>query len=96
MIQRKLINFFHSLKRKQVLMFLGVLLLLVAVILFFSLRPGPDPMESAEVAAILDRGVLRVGVRNDIPGFSSDTGGRAPEGPNCSPSGSLAKRGTWN
>lgn len=80
MIQRKLINFFHSLKRKQVLMFLGVLLLLVAVILFFSLRPGPDPMESAEIAAILDRGVLRVGVRNDIPGFSSDTGGSAPEG----------------
>ncbi len=48
----------------------GAFVLLILLVL--SSRPEPQLMSSAEIQNVKDRGVLRVGVRADVPGFSSD------------------------
>lgn len=60
---------FRSLDKREWMVFgiAGAVILVLALVFF--LRPGPDPYDSAEVAKILDRGVLRVGVRDDVPSF---------------------------
>lgn len=55
----------------------GVLLIIgAAVLLFVSLRPQAQPLEAESMAAILDRSVLRVGVRNNAPSFSTEKDGQ--------------------
>lgn len=58
--------------RRVVAVAAGVVLLAV---LAFSLRADPVLMNSAEIATIWDHGVLRVGVRADVPGMGQDGAG---------------------
>ncbi len=68
---------FHLLKRflkKQPpirLVLVGVALILAAALFVEALtRPDPSPYVAEEIAEIRDRGVLRVAVRTDLPGFA--------------------------
>lgn len=49
--------------------------LVLAVIVALASREEPQLMASAEVQSLQDRGVLRVGVRYDIPGLCGEEGG---------------------
>lgn len=49
--------------------------LLLVLILALASREEPQLMASAELLAIQDRGVLRVGVRQDVPGLNGPGGG---------------------
>ena len=65
---RRITNILHSITRRQIFLAIGVLLLIAALILFLALRPKPDPMDSAEIETILDRGGVRIGVlRSSLP-----------------------------
>ncbi|MGI6150380.1 MAG: substrate-binding periplasmic protein [Christensenellales bacterium] len=59
----------RSLDKREWLVFGVFGAVVLAILLALMLQPGPDPFESAEIATILDRGVLRVGVRGDVPSF---------------------------
>lgn len=48
---------------------------LLIVVLAFSLRADPVLMNSAEIATVWDHGVLRVGVRTDMPKMGQDGAG---------------------
>ncbi len=53
------------------LVIVGVAIILAAAFSIEALtRPAPSPYVAAEIAAIRDRGVLRVAVRSDLPGFA--------------------------
>ncbi len=72
----KLRAMFRSLDKREWMVFGIVGAVILAIALVFFLRPGPDPYGSAEMAKILDRGVLRVGARGDVPSFGyEDTEG---------------------
>ncbi len=45
------------------------------VVLLLSFRAEPVLMNSAEIATVWDKGVLRVGVRTDVPGMATQEGG---------------------
>ncbi len=53
----------------------GAVLALVIVLFIVSLAPGPRLLNTAELASIRNRGVLRVGVLEDMPGFSQNGDG---------------------
>lgn len=48
-----------------------IVISLMAAGIFNLFKKEPDPFESPEIAQIIDRGVLRVGVHNDVIKFSS-------------------------
>ena len=58
---------------RQIVAAVGVLL--VVIILANALRVEPSLMSSAEVATVHDNGVLRVGVRTDMPGMAFEGDG---------------------
>lgn len=62
----------HRLSKIEPKTWIATLLILAAavalLVLLFS-KPETDPMDSEEVAQVLDIGALRAGVRNDIPSF---------------------------
>ncbi|OQB24965.1 MAG: Major cell-binding factor precursor [Firmicutes bacterium ADurb.Bin182] len=45
---------------------------LTLILLILIVKPEPQLMNSAEISIVRDRGVLRVGVFEDMPGFSDD------------------------
>lgn len=49
--------------------------LVLVIILALASREEPQLMASAEVVSLQDRGVLRVGVRYDVPGLCAEEGG---------------------
>ncbi len=49
--------------------------IVVLVVLLRSLRAEPVLMNSAEIATVWDTGVLRVGVRTDVPGLAAENEG---------------------
>ena len=51
---------------------IGIAAIILIIILANAMRVEPSLMNSAEIATIFDRGVLRVGVRNDMPGLAKD------------------------
>lgn len=69
----------RALDKRELLVLAVAAGIVLAIVLALLLQPGPDPFETAEVAAILDRGVLRVGVREDVPsfGYTDADGNRA-------------------
>lgn len=75
----KLRALIRSLDKRELLVFGVFCTVILVVVLALLLQPGPDPFETAEVAAIMDRGVLRVGVREDVPafGYTDSEGNRA-------------------
>ena len=56
--------------RKWAYIAAGLVLLIAAIVLLTS-RGAQDPMDSQEIAEILDRGALRSGVRVDVPSFGT-------------------------
>lgn len=54
----------------RVLLVAAALIVALALAIEGAIRPEPSPFASAEIAAIKDRGVLRVALRSDLPGFS--------------------------
>lgn|GEM_PF-1662516 len=59
----------RSLDGRELLVLGAAAIVVLAIVLALLLQPAPDPFETAEIAAILDRGVLRAGVREDVPSF---------------------------
>ncbi len=53
----------------------GVVVALLVVLFIVSLAPGPRLLNTAELASIRNRGVLRVGVLEDMPGYSQSGDG---------------------
>lgn len=54
---------------------IGVAAVALIALIVLSLRPEPQLMASPEISIVKERGVLRVGVRDDINGFGSDGAG---------------------
>ena len=52
------------------ILLVSVLALAAAFALFNYLKPEKQLKSAAEVKRITDKGILTVGIRNDIPGFS--------------------------
>ncbi len=54
----------------RLILAVAAVLLAAALIVEGATRPAPSPYVAAEIAEIRDRGVLRVAVRADLPGFA--------------------------
>lgn len=58
---------------RRTLTIAGVIAAIIIIALL--LRPEPVLMNSAEIATVWDHGVLRVGLRNDVPGLAESSHG---------------------
>lgn len=63
----------HGKKLRRALIIAGAVLLFILLLLL--LRPEPVLMKSAEIANVWNNGVLRVGLRSDVPGLCENETG---------------------
>ena len=71
---------FKAMTGRDYVVLAAIIVAIAVLITVLMLRPGPDPLESAELSHIYSRGALRVGVRSDIPGFGTKDSAGDPAG----------------
>lgn len=70
--KRSLINFGTKQGKLIKRCIFGAAIAVAVLLLALLLRPEPVLMNSAEIATVWDNGVLRVGLRNDVPGLAQN------------------------